>query len=77
VRCRTRGNMRISAPIILEPGPDRISPPKRFPTVFSDRASHGAPPPEATCKSLEALLGALEKNTRAGFVRDQEHPARK
>jgi hypothetical protein len=35
--------MRVGAPITLEPGPDRISPPKRLYNFFSDRASHRQP----------------------------------
>ncbi len=29
-----RGNIRVGIPITLEPGPDRISPPKRVSTVY-------------------------------------------
>src|SRR5215208_2894648 len=41
-RCAIRqgGNTRVGAPTTLEPGPDRISPPKRLYTSFSDRAWH-------------------------------------
>jgi len=34
VRHLTRGNKGLGAPIILEPGPDRISPPTRASTVY-------------------------------------------
>jgi hypothetical protein len=59
IRENMKGNMRVSAPITLEPGPCSSS----YPVSTSDRASH-TPPPEATCKPLEAILAGLETNTR-------------
>jgi hypothetical protein len=48
----------------LEPGPDS----HLLCYSIPDRASHI--PSEASRKSLEAILAALENNTRAGFVID-------
>jgi len=59
------GNKRDGAPITLEPGPDRISPPKRVYGLSQTglRKIHSS---RGKCRPLEAILAALEENTRAG-----------
>ncbi len=39
-----RGNIRVGVPITLEPGPDRISPPKRVSTVYHGPGFVNTPP---------------------------------
>ncbi len=49
-----RGNIRVGVPITLEPGPDRISPPKRVSTVY-----HGpgfAKHPSGRCRTLRKIF---------------------
>jgi hypothetical protein len=56
VRHLTRGNKGLGAPIILEPGPDRISPPTRASTVYHGPGFANALP--------EASAGPYGKSSR-------------
>jgi hypothetical protein len=55
VRHCIRENMRVGAPITLEPGPDSISVTATLPRT----GLRITPPPEASRKPLEAILAAL------------------
>src|SRR5215217_7243574 len=57
VRHRIRGNIRVDAPITLEPGPDRMVSPMQL-QGFSRTGLRITPPPKATRKPLEAILAA-------------------
>jgi hypothetical protein len=58
--------MRVGAPSTLEPGPNRISPPKRLYNFFSDRASHRRHPLSGgERRLLETILVALSRDALA------------
>jgi hypothetical protein len=58
VRHLKRGNKGLGAPITLEPGPDRISPPTRASTVYHG-PGFAKSPSGGKCKPLRKILAAL------------------
>jgi hypothetical protein len=60
VRRPIRGNIRVGVPITLEPGPNRISPPKRVSTVY-----HGLGFAETPLRGQVQALRSHPRDTRS------------